>query len=83
MSLLTTIGGIPLFSTQEEALQWGATIGLQGIHTHIYGGQTGYMGGSSHSQATSQATNQTPSPTTNQTTNTPESNNSSGNIGGY
>jgi len=79
MSVLTTIGGIPLFSTQQEALQWALSVGLQGVHTHIYAGQTGYMGGDSHSQATSQTANQT----ANQTTNIPASNNSSGNTGGY
>ncbi len=53
MSVLTIIGGIPLFSTPQEALDWGSTRGLQGFHTHIYNGQTGYMGGSTHEQATS------------------------------
>jgi hypothetical protein len=53
MSVLTTIGGIPLFSTQEEAVQWGLSVGLQNFHTHIYAGQTGYMAGDSHNQATS------------------------------
>ena len=53
MSLLTTIGGIPLFSTPGEALEWGSSVGLQSFHTHIYAGQTGYMAGASHSQATS------------------------------
>ena len=53
MSILTTIGGMPLFSTPQEALDWGAARKLQGFHTHIYNGQTGYMGGSTHEQATS------------------------------
>ena len=53
MSVLTTIGGIPLFSTPQEALDWGAARGLQGFHTHAYNGQTGYMGGSTHGQAAS------------------------------
>ena len=53
MAILTTIGGIPLFSTTQEALNWGLSKGLQGYHTHIYNGQTGYMGGSTHGQAAS------------------------------
>ena len=86
MSVLTTIGGIPLFSTIEEALEWGSSIGLQNFHTHIYAGQTGYMGGASHSQATSnQGSNSSNqgSNSSNQTTNIPGTNNSSGNTGGY
>ena len=61
MSLLTYINSIPLFSTVEEALQWGANRNLAGYHTHDYNGQTGYMGGATHSTATQIST---PSPTT-------------------
>ena len=46
--ILTTIDGIPLYSTVQEAIQWASSRGLTGYHTHIYQGQTGYMGGSSH-----------------------------------
>ena len=53
MSILTTIGGMPLFSTVQEALQWALARGLQGFHTHIYNGQTGYMGGPTHGPAAS------------------------------
>mgnify|MGYP003151981079 CR=1 FL=1 len=53
MSILTTIGGMPLFSTAQEALEWALARGLQGYHTHIFNGQTGYMGGSTHGQAAS------------------------------
>ena len=53
MSVLTTIGGMPLFSTSQEALEWWSSRGLQGFHTHIFNGQTGYMGGSTHGQAAS------------------------------
>jgi len=49
--ILTTIDGIPLYSTVEEALQWGGNRGLTGYHTHDYQGQIGYMGGVSHSTA--------------------------------
>ena len=51
MGILTTINGIPLFSTQQEATSWGTSRGLIGFHTHQYQGQTGYMGGIDHSQA--------------------------------
>jgi len=78
MSVLTTIGGIPLFSTPQEALQWGLSRGLQGYHTHTYNGQIGYMGGSTHGQAASPSQGLNGS---NQTTNTPETNNGSGNTG--
>jgi len=53
MSILTTIGGMPLFSTAQEALEWALARGLQGYHTHIFNGQMGYMGGSTHGQAAS------------------------------
>ena len=53
MAILTTIDGIPLFSTLQEALSWGSGRGLTGSHTHVYNGQTGYMAGSSHTKAVS------------------------------
>jgi len=58
--ILTTIDGIPLFSTIEEAVQWGSNRGLAGYHTHGYQGQTGYMGGFDHSNARN--TSRTPAP---------------------
>ncbi len=48
MSLLTLIDNIPLYSTQQEALQWGAALGMFGFHTHVFNGQLGYMTGGSH-----------------------------------
>jgi hypothetical protein len=51
MPILTTIVGIPLYSTQAEALAWASSRGLSGFHTHEYQGQTGYMGGITHNQA--------------------------------
>jgi len=51
MSILTTIVGIPLYSTQAEALAWASSRGLSGFHTHMFAGQTGYMGGIDHNQA--------------------------------
>ena len=72
MSVLTTIAGIPLFSTTQEAIAWARGNGLSGFHTHGWQGQTGYMGGSSHSAAT-----QTITPTTTPTTTTMTSGNGS------
>jgi uncharacterized protein YvpB len=46
--ILTTIDGVPLYSTVEEALQWATSRNLTGYHTHEYQGQTGYMGGANH-----------------------------------
>ena len=53
MAILTTIDEIPLFSTLEEALEWGIANGLQGYHTHTFEGQIGYMGGETHKQTIS------------------------------
>lgn len=52
MAILTTIAGIPLFSTVEEALQWASENGLNGYHIHNHQGQRGFMGGLTHIQAT-------------------------------
>ena len=49
--ILTTIDGIPLYSSIDEALQWGASRNLVGYHEHEYQGQIGYMGGFDHSSA--------------------------------
>ena len=73
MSLLTTIGDVPLYSTIDEAIRWAVARGLGSYHTHEFEGQTGYMGGTNHEQATN------PSAPTTTTTNTSSS--SSG--GGY
>jgi len=67
MAILTTIGGVPLFTTLQEALAWAAANGLNGYHTHNWQGQLGYMGGANHLQATglpanSNAPAQAPSP---------------------
>ena len=50
--MLTTIDGIPLYSTIAEAVQWASSRGLTGYHTHTHQGQTGYMGGYNHTNAT-------------------------------
>ena len=48
MSILTSIDGMPLFSTMQEAIQWANSRGLSGYHTHVYNIQIGYMGGATH-----------------------------------
>ena len=53
MAVLTTIDGMPLFSTPQEALNYGSANGLVGYHTHIYQGVLGYMAGATHGQAAS------------------------------
>tara|TARA_R100001198_G_C5055499_1_gene109273 strand:+ start:261 stop:503 length:243 start_codon:yes stop_codon:yes gene_type:complete len=51
--ILVNIDGMPLFSTLQEALDWGSQNGLSGYHTHVYFGQIGYMGGETHASALS------------------------------
>ena len=82
MSLITTINGIPLFSTLAEALAWARSNNLTGHHTHTYQNKTGYMGGATHNQATATNTpvtrvtrTQTPTRTSTQT---PSSNSGGG-----
>jgi len=51
MPILTILDGIPLFSTQQEAVAYAeANYGILGFHTHVFNNQTGYMPGSSHDQ---------------------------------
>jgi|TARA_R100001443_G_scaffold2466_6_gene8258 hypothetical protein len=73
--ILTTIDGIPLYSTPQEAIDWASQNNVQGYHTHMYQGQTGYMGGASHASAVASLT--APTITSTQTTT------SSGGGGGY
>ena len=53
MPILTTIDGVPLFSTPTEALNYGNNNGLVGYHTHMHNGVIGYMAGATHGQAAS------------------------------
>ena len=53
MALLTRIDGSPLWSTLEEALEYGSSNDLSGHHTHEFRGQTGYMAGANHAQQSS------------------------------
>tara|TARA_R100001163_G_scaffold61748_1_gene51981 strand:+ start:442 stop:714 length:273 start_codon:yes stop_codon:yes gene_type:complete len=85
--ILTTIDGVPLYSTLQEALQWAAANGLQGYHTHTYQGSLGYMGGATHGSATIASASPTSSstqPTSSGSTtmNTPSSSPSSGSSSG-
>ena len=73
MSIITTINGIPLFDIYDEAAKWASSNGLQGAHTHIYQNQTGYIGGTSHSEAVASQGG----------TSTPGTNGGSSTTGGY
>jgi len=48
MSLVTTLQGVPMYSTKREALAWAKANGLVSYHTHHLSNQKVYMGGSSH-----------------------------------
>ena len=52
MAILTTINGIPLFSSVQEALSYALQNKLKGYHTHVHEGKIGYMGGKNHELAT-------------------------------
>tara|TARA_R100001443_G_scaffold35710_2_gene49536 strand:- start:1607 stop:1834 length:228 start_codon:yes stop_codon:yes gene_type:complete len=75
MALLTTIAGIPLYTTTQEALSWAAQNGLSGYHIHNWQGQVGYMGGTSHIEATGLPMNSNAPPS--------QSNNTGGGGSGY
>ena len=48
MSLITSIDGVPLYTTIAEAELWGSQYNLTGHHTHVINGQVTYMGGIDH-----------------------------------
>ena len=50
--IITQIDGVPLFATVEQALAYGASVGLEGYHTHVYRGRLGFMAGESNGIAT-------------------------------
>jgi len=62
MALLTTIDGIPLYTTIQEAVGWASNSGLIGYHEHIYKEQLGYMGGIDHATAIVGPATPTPTP---------------------
>ena len=49
--ILTYINSIPLFKTLAQALEYGKSTNLQGYHTHVFEGVTGFMAGSTHENA--------------------------------
>ena len=57
MAILTTIAGVPLFTTVQEATIWAAGNNCAGYHTHNYQGQQGYMGCLNHLQASGMPVN--------------------------
>jgi len=86
--ILTTIDGMPLYSTSPEAVAHAIRIGLQGYHTHTFRGRVGYMAGVNHQSIlqTRQRTNSTTvAPVTQPNTPTTSSNTSgiSSGSGGY
>ena len=81
MAIITTIAGIPLYTTVQEAIAWGRANGLSGYHTHNWQGQTGYMGGTNHLQATGLPLN-TNAPQTAVSQSTPRRTTSGGGGGG-
>tara|TARA_R100001369_G_scaffold35707_1_gene61019 strand:+ start:756 stop:1049 length:294 start_codon:yes stop_codon:yes gene_type:complete len=65
MSIIGYIAKIPLFTTAREALVWASKNRLSGYHEHNLSGQKGYMGGTTHLQATGiQSTTNAPPATT-------------------
>ena len=80
MSVIGDIAGVPLFTTIQEALAWALANGLSGYHTHNLQGQTGYMGGINHQQATGMPLNTNAPPTT--STSSGSSGSSGGSSGG-
>tara|TARA_R100001530_G_scaffold97196_1_gene67573 strand:+ start:232 stop:525 length:294 start_codon:yes stop_codon:yes gene_type:complete len=69
MSLLTTIDGMPLYTTKQEALEWVDAYNgnrwvvnkLSGYHAHDFQGKVGYMGGATHT-TTQESVVPTPTP---------------------
>ena len=81
--ILTTIAGVPLFSTVQEALGWASGNNCTGYHTHNYQGQQGFMGCTNHLQASGMPLNSNaPQSTTNNTSTSMSSGGSSGGGGG-
>ena len=48
MAIITYINNIPLFNTPMEAIEYGKTNNIEGYHTHVHNGLTGYMSGDTH-----------------------------------
>ena len=74
MAILTTIAGIPLFTTVHEALRWAAGNNCSGYHTHNHQGRQGFMGCTNHQGASGMPSNSN-APPVQQTQNTPQQRN--------
>jgi len=48
MSFIGNIDNIPVFTTTQGALDWGAQYNIPGYHTHVLNGMTVYMSGNTH-----------------------------------
>jgi len=81
MSLITHIDSVPLFTTIAEAEAWGSQYGLSGYHQHTVIGQTGYMGGRTHTEIVAAMVGGTVQTRINVSQSTPSS--SGGGGGGY
>ena len=53
MPVVTTIDGIPTYTTIEEALAWASQYGITSYHVHVVAGEITYMGGATHDEITS------------------------------
>ena len=82
MSLITHIDSVPLFTTVSEAEAWGSQYGLSGYHQHTVLGQTGYMGGRTHTEIVAAMVGGTVQTRINVSQSTPSSSGGSGG-GGY
>jgi hypothetical protein len=51
MSVLTRVDGIPVYTSIDEALEWGRYNAVAGYHIHKHMSVTGYMGGKTHGTA--------------------------------
>ncbi len=82
MSLITHIDSVPLFTTVSEAEAWGRQYGLSGYHQHTVIGQTGYMGGRTHTEIVAAMVDGTVQTRINVSQSTPSSSGGGGS-GGY
>ena len=67
MSFIGNIDNIPVFTTIQGALDWGAQYNILGYHTHNLNGVTVYMSGNTHADIQAANINLNNNTTTNQT----------------
>ena len=67
MSFIGNIDNIPVFTTIQSALDWGAQYNIPGYHTHVLNGMTVYMSGNTHADIQAANINLNNNTTTNQT----------------